>query len=91
LELVLQQSECFGAVVDLIGSKGKSGREIGGEGWIFARNGGGSGGTSGHGGSPARTRTARDEVPQFSCLIWILSCNNSLWCSFFTTNQCFFG
>ena len=78
LELVLQQCECFGAEVDLIGSKGNSGREIGGEGWILARNGGGGGGTSGHGGSPARTRTARDEVPQFSCWVGLLNLDSQL-------------
>jgi hypothetical protein len=30
-ELILQQSECFGAVINLIGSKGNSGGEIGRE------------------------------------------------------------
>lgn len=65
--LVLQQSECFRAVLDLIGSEGDSGGEIGRQIQILARKcGGGSCGISSHGGSPARTGAGRNEVPQFN-------------------------
>lgn len=74
VELLLQNVEGLGAVVDLIRSEGDSGGVIGGEiefqilGRQCGGGGGGGGGVAGHGGSPAGTRASRDEVPQLQLI-----------------------